>query len=213
MKVLEIALLVASASTLQADILYNNTTNASSGVDCLSNSSTNTGCQTGPVSNGHFYDSFTSGAVAERLSDLKLVIDADPTSSGILDIGLYSDSSTSPGALVTTLGTVADSSLTTSLTIHDVALTANPLLQPDTRYWIGLSGVTTAGWSWTSSTSGTGVSGEFFANGGGVLSNSHGPYQMEVQAQTTVPEPSGVLLLSTALVAVATLLRRRLRSL
>src|SRR5215471_13982859 len=90
MKVLEIALLVASASTLQADILYNNTTNASSGVDCLSNSSTNTGCQTGPVSNGHFYDSFTSGAVAERLSDLKLVIDADPTSSGILDIGSVS---------------------------------------------------------------------------------------------------------------------------
>ena len=94
-------------------------------------------------------------------------------------MGLYADNSTTPGALTTVLGSVSDSVLSSTPEIYDVTLTANPLLTAATRYWIGLSGTTTAGWSWSLDISGTGVGSEYFSNPNGTFPNVGGPYHLD----------------------------------
>ncbi len=190
---------------LSADVVYDNTGATSDGVDCVATGLT---CNTFSPS-GNLYDSFTTGSAGE-LIDLELVLTGDNTSSGAVEAGLYADNATTPGTLISVLGDVNDSTLSSTPTIYDVTLTANPLLAADTRYWIGLSGTTTAGWSWSFDTSGVGVASEFFANPGGTFDNSLGPYQMSVSVNpSAVPEPSSALFVLAAIGAVALISRTR----
>lgn len=190
------SLLILFAATLvpalHADVIYDNTAGSSNGIDCVNSLIATTGSCAPFVSfSTGLYDSFTTPSVVERLIDLKLILNGDPASSGTLDVGLYADDATMPGALINNLGEVSDSSLAPSLATNDVTLTANPLLAPLTRYWIGLTGATTAGWSWSLNISGPGVSSEFYSNPGGTFPAREGAYQMAITGlAVAVPEPA-----------------------
>ena len=60
---------------------------------------------------GPLADSFSTGGSAVNLSDVKLLLETG-TPTGSITVTLRSDSSTSPGAVLTTIGTLNDTSLT-----------------------------------------------------------------------------------------------------
>ena len=142
------------------------------------------------VASGTLYDSFSTGGQASSITDLELsLINPGPATSDLITIGLYADSSTTPGTLVSALGTISDNAISSSGGIYSVSLTSNPVLSANTRYWIGLSetGAGTARWNWSYDTSGVGVANEYASSSGYTYPNSGGPYQMAI---TVVPEPS-----------------------
>lgn len=187
---------LASVLSANSIVVYDNMSEASAGAD-------------GVDFVGPLYDSFTSDA-AEQITGLELMLSGDNTSSGAVDVGLYSDDSTAPGALIAVLGSVEDSALSDTPAIFDITLTAYPLLSDNTRYWIGLSGTTAAEWSYDYDSSGTGVADEFFANQVGVFSNEEDPYQMSVtQGVSAAPEPSSGLLIAMGAVFLAFLAAAR----
>lgn len=154
---------------------------------------------------GQLAASFSTTA-AGKLSDLKLSLQLDsPATGGSFTIGLYSnDSSTKPGTLLTTIATVLDSTLSSSPQTYSFSV--NYALAENTRYWIQASGVNTnAGWNWTNSTTGIGITGEYqflgnttYGNSGG----SYGPLLMQVLVEP-VPEPSSFALLGLGGMALA----------
>jgi hypothetical protein len=153
-----------------------------------------------PISTfGPLADSFSNGAAA-TLVDLKLLLNVDiPTDGGTVTVSLLSsDESTSPptpGSVIATLGTINDSSLSTSLSVVDIS-GLSVALAANTRYWIELSQPNgSANWSFAGDASGVGTAGEFFFNQNGPFPNSEGPYQMQINvASGTIPEPSAVVL-------------------
>jgi len=139
---------------------------------------------------GPLYDSFTSPGTAQAITSLQLALGGD-NSSGTLTVGLYSDSSTSPGALITTLGTINDTTIGAGFNDYTVSLLSNPVLATSTRYWIGLVDTDDVTWAWSLDTSGPGVSGEFFANQNGVFANSgNGPYMMDLNVGNVSSVPA-----------------------
>ncbi len=179
----------------QASTIYDNLPASSSGTD--------------PVRTfGPLYDSFTSPATPETISSLDLAL-SGPGGTGTLTIGLYSDSATHPGALIATLGSIADPTITAGVNTYSVSLINNPSLTPGTRYWIGLVDDADSGWAWAIDTSGTGVAGEYFANSNGTFPNSSGPYQMRLLGSSTVPDAgSASALLGLGVAALAAARRR-----
>lgn len=202
-----VSLLVASAASIgSATTIYDNLSEASAGEDTVFG--------TGPL-----YDSFSTSAAPTLLTNVKLLLSRVDPAAGSSTVALFSDSSTSPGTQLTTIGSISDATLTSTPTAIDVALVTPYALAGNTRYWIGVS--TTNGavakWSFAGSDAGVGTAGEYYANTYlgtlAVYSNTDGPYQMSVQV-SSVPEidPSG---LSAALAivtgAVGLLERRRLK--
>jgi hypothetical protein len=179
------------ASALHGSTIYDNTGAATDGADCVDY----TTCGTSPDSE-QLYDSFTSGGAPEQLVELNLILSGDSTSSGAVQAGLYSDNSTEPGALIADLGSLSDRALSNEAAEYDVTLAVDPFLAANTRYWIGLSGTTTAEWAWSLDTSGLGVANEYYSNPTGTFPNSEGPYQMWVTVTETseTPEPASFLL-------------------
>lgn len=176
---------------------------------------------------GPLYDSFSTGPTALSLVhvQLKLVI-ATPIlygppveapfllragyfrtvarvrprdGGGSITVGLYADSSTSPGALLASIGTLNAESLTMTLTDYDFPLgTAYPLAA-NHRYWIGLStnNGSIAGWAVAQDDSGFRVGDEFWYANGMVHPNTDPPFQMLVGGSSNIspaPAPSAFLL-------------------
>jgi len=161
------------------------------------------------VTDGPIYSSFSTGANSGMLFSLEVVLKAATADGQIIDVGLYADSSTSPGSLISALGTISDNSLGTNPTDIIVSLASDPDLSSGTRYWIGLSSTGDGKWEFTSDTSGTGVSGQYYDDNGIVSSNSEGPYMMQVALTGNVPEPStGTLILAGGLALFTARLRR-----
>jgi len=160
------------------------------------------------------YASFSTGAQSGTLSKVVVVLSGDNTSSGTIDVGLYSnDIGDVPGALATSIGTIQDTGLAGTPTPFGVSLTSNPLLAAGTRYWIGLTSSTTSAiCSYSIDSSGAGVANEFYSQSAGSSSpNSTGPLLMEVDmTPSAVPEPATFLFGATALASMA-LYRRRVR--
>jgi hypothetical protein len=176
--------------------LYNNLASPVSGSDSIS--------IFGPL-----YDSFSTGAGGFSLADVKVLISANP-STGSISVGLYSDSSTSPGGLLTTIGTRTDNTLPSSLSVVDFPLGSPYSLGASERYWLGIASTdgSTAVWAWALDQTALGVAGEYFAAGKSVYPNNFtGPYQMALSS-TAVPLPGALLLLGPALAGLAAIRRR-----
>ena len=156
--------LVPAAS---AEVLFDNLGYPSVGAD-------------GDLAHGPLYASFSTVG-SNTLTDVSLLIGADnPNDGGTFTIDLYSDSSTSPGSLLTALGTFDDSQLSSSLAVFSDSVSYS--LSADTRYWIGISSSDgSVYWSYEVDDLGIGVAGEFYDNQGGVAPNSTGAYQMEAR--------------------------------
>jgi len=150
--------------------------------------------------------SFSTGTSAFNLSevDLRLELQTAP-STGTLTVALYNSGPNyfnlpAPSTLLTTIGTLSDSSLTTSFANYRFQLSSAYTLAANTQYWIVLSETAKpAKWaiSYDVGSDTTGLSGQYYTFGGS--SNLDGPspngaFQMDVidspQAVAAVPEPS-----------------------
>jgi hypothetical protein len=192
--------LTVAPAPAAAGTIYDNSTQLSGGTALVTS-----------ADNGPLADSFSTGATDVSLTDVQLLIGADnPSDGGSFTVDLLSDSSTSPGSVLDTIGTINDSSLTTSLGLVDVALTTPYALTADTRYWIELSGdPTSAFWAFTASNTGTGVAGEYNYYAGLVKANdTFTPYQMQVNVS---PEPASWTLMIVFGIASGLRLRRFVR--
>jgi uncharacterized protein (TIGR03437 family) len=147
-----------------------------------------------------------AGRSAERWYTRKsalgaLAFPAPPTSG--TSIALFSDSSTYPGTLLQTIGTVADTSLPVSgAALVDIPVSPSIQLSANTRYWIVFASAvgSPAGLVWTKDTSGTGVASQFLLFDSKIYANNQDAYQLKITAQTNslVPSLSGTLSISGA---------------
>ncbi len=192
---------LSAGSAVNAGVLYDNIGVASNSTDQVA--------VDGPLAN-----SFSTGGSTAPLADAKLLLTGDPTSTASFTVSLLSDSGASPGSVLETLGTLSDSSLSSSAQVFDFALATPYALAANTRYWIELSGPSSSvGWDYASSNSGVGTTGEYWAyNPSGTLtvmpnSDVSTPYQM--QLTSAVPEPGSLGLVMIGSVALA-ITRRRL---
>ena len=113
----------------------------------------------GPIAASFSTDGF--GTTLLQVS-LKLSGTAD---AGSVDVQLLSDSSTSPGSLLSTIGTLNDSLLSSTLLNYTLTLATPFNLAANTRYWIKLiSNGSSANWAWSQDISGPGVAGEYISN-------------------------------------------------
>jgi hypothetical protein len=191
--------LLALSGMANASAIYNNLYSANAGVDPLTN--------WGPP----LFDSFSTGPSGFNLADVKLLLEGAPTSPGSFTAAVYSDSSTAPGALLYTIGTLSDSALSSSLSVVDFTLASPDYLAANTRYWLVLNTTnnSSAEWGWSFDQSALGVAGEYFGHGTSVYPNTaSGPYQMELSSSSAVPEPTTMLLLGLGLIGVAGVRRK-----
>jgi len=202
-------ILLPIAVSANADTLYDSlsaTTAVSAGYNLIS------GLDFGPLA-----DSFSTGSSDFYLNDVQLALTVnDPTTTGTVTVSLLSDNGTSPGTVLDTLGTINDTALSlyTPATVDfqqsiPIDLTAN------TRYWIEVSSTddSSAGWSYTADTTGTGVATEYNSVNYGAPFVSQNtsytePYQLQVNGITAVPLPGSAWLFATAFAGLGALRRR-----
>jgi hypothetical protein len=144
---------------------------------------------------GPLAQSFNSGTTPVLLSDLKLVLDdANPSDGGTITVELFSDSGGSgPASLLTTLGTIADSSLSTSAATYDLSLSNFVTLAANTTYWIELTGSNGSGAVWEAAlgATGTDVSGQEAYHRGALNSSFDFLMNLSGSAQETVFDDTG----------------------
>jgi hypothetical protein len=198
--------------------VYTNSPAASAGVlyDNLGATTLSSDAVSGPAA--PLADSFSTPAVATALTDVNVLLDGSSLSDGFSQVDLLSDARTAPGTLLLSLGIVPDVSLSSTPIVFDLPLAVPFVLAADSRYWIEVSSPngSTANWDWSPDISGPGVANEFFYFGGQSFPNLGAPYQMQVNGDpiivaNAVPEPSGFVVLLSAL-AVLGILRRHRRS-
>lgn len=166
--------------------------------------------------------SHTSGAPRTgRHAHATASVNPRTQATGPITVGLYADNGGNPGTLISTIGTIADSSLTGASAQYTVTPPAPIPLAANTRYWIGLSSADTVGaWDTQQGDAGTGVSTEFNFTDGSTFPNTDGSaYIMQVNATTSgtpppppaTPAPASLMLMITALgLGGLYLLRRRI---
>ena len=169
----------------------------------------------------HQYQSFSTGVSSFLFDDVKLSLDGDGSALTSFSIGLYADSSTTPGALIQDLGTLLDNAIPSgAFTVVDYSFAGIALLA-NTRYWIGMSSANQSNVLWAiedplNNPGDIGVAGEYVSDSG-VVSLSTSPatqeaFKMQVNGTNIVsgaPEPGTIALMLTGLLAMG--LRLRLR--
>ena len=164
------------------------------------------------------YDSFSTGLNSGTLSllELSLFTVSSPDGNSI-DVGLYADSgATTPGALITSLGTVNDSDLGEDQfnALITVGLTSTPVLSAGTRYWIGLTTTnnSSGNWNFSHDDTGIGVSGEYNSNPCCTLPNTltaADQMRVDLTPGTPSPDPATLTMAGSGLLMVG--LRRILK--
>lgn len=152
--------------------------------------------------------SFSTANYGTTLTEVSLKLSAT-ADTGSLTVQLLSDASTSPGSVLSTIGTLSDSLLSSTLLNYTFTLAAPFNLAANTRYWIELTSIgSSANWAWSQDIAGPGVAGEYISNTNGIFANStEAPYQMQVL--TAAPEPSGYAILGFGLLGLVAALRKR----
>jgi MYXO-CTERM domain-containing protein len=150
-------------------------------------------------------NSFSTDNNTYHLSDVILSLEGIST-TGTLTVSLYSSNNgipPSPTSSLTTLGTISDSSLSTSSFTQQTVPGGGFTLSPNTMYFVVLSGSSVgafdAAWERENGATGTGVAGQAWGistNAGSswlmhTVSTDFQPYLMRVDA-TTTPEPGTV---------------------
>jgi hypothetical protein len=200
-----LACLFFLASVANATVIYDNLGSTYDGYDNLTGWIDNNNRVLSPP----LYDSFSVGANGFNLLDVQLMLRGTP-STGSLSVAIYNDSSTSPGMLLFTIGTLSDIDLPLQWSTVDFLLASPYALAANTRYWIVLNSDnnSTAEWSWSSDQYAIGVANEFHGHRTWVYENSDGgPYQMRL---SDTPLPPSLLLLGSGLAGLG-LLRFRKR--
>jgi hypothetical protein len=195
-------LLAALNAAADSAVLFDNLSAVSGGSDSPA------GINFGPLA-----DSFSTGADPISLTDIKLLLRGDSSGAGSLTVSVLGDGGGSPGAALATVGTLADSALSSTASVYDFQLSAPLDLSANTRYWLQVAATDDSGASWfySSDTTGVGVAGEFYANAFNVYGNaSNSPYQAQVSGVTAVPLPGAAWLFASALGGLGALRRRGL---
>jgi len=196
-RVVPLTLLALSAAFAQATALYDNLNATTLSRDPLS-------------SYGPLYDSFSTGNSAMILDSVAVNL-ANPTgSTGAWNLGVYADSSTTPGSEIGFANGNADSLIGPSSTIITFG-GGGLFLAANTRYWVGITSEeanpSSIYWNFSNDLSGPEVGSEYFSYLGGVYSNAGFPYQMRVEA-TAVPEPASLACLGVGALALIRKQRR-----
>ena len=228
MRTLSCGLLLASSMQAGVVTLYDNTSTA------VGNDSS--------IGTGAAWNSFSTGSNSGTLSGLTLTLllsyNWDYNGIRYANVELFSSTGgppaqtlADPSILIAVLGTVRESDLSSAAYTEDaINLTANPVLLANTRYWIGLTAgndiTTYVLWGMAANSSGTGVTGEYWAteNVFGTPTsrrNSDNPEPFEMRVDLTsgssgggagVPEPATVhLLLSALILSLGARLGKRIR--
>lgn len=186
-------LLLTLSAAAHAATLYDNIGAASGGGDSPA-----------AINFGPLAISFSSGPDPFGLTDVQLLLSGDNTGAGSFSVNLLSDDATNPGTVLTSFGSLSDSSLSFTPGTFSFALGATYSLSANTRYWLQLSATndSSVNWSYSSDTTGFGVAGEYYANAVVVFdnaSNPNSPYQAQINGTTPVPAPAAAWLFASAL--------------
>ena len=204
MKILSIGITLMLAVGLSADTLYDSLTASSGAGSAIGNGTT-----TGTV----LYDSFSTGTVAETLTNLIVALAPSGIIADPIVATLYVDNGSAAGSPIQLTGSTVigslDDTLVTSSGDYAINLSSNPLLAANTRYWIALSGIDTVNWLTSTSTGGTGVANELSDIGGRNVTANSSTDLFQMQVQATAPEPGNLVpLLGLAALGLVGLRRR-----
>ena len=189
-----VALLGAAGA--HADVVYNNVGSSQDGADPIFG--------VGPLA-----ESFTTGN-SGALGNVELMLENLSTAyTGNIQVSLLSNNANGPGTSMISLGTLADTAISTAgPALYTFAPIAATLLAANTTYWIELSatGPNAVDWFYSYDQTAKGVANEYaYASEYGVSPTStYGAYMMEVG----VPEPLTITLLVGGLVGLAAMRRR-----
>ncbi len=191
---------------------------------------------TSGVNNGPLADSFSTGAGGFTLGQVDLNLGAG-TGTGTVSVALYSDNSTFPGAVLASLGSIAESSIVGATGVYSFSAFTPISLAANTRYWIELTSTDTSAspgasamWNYAVDDTGTdagstNLSGEYFVNSNtsaasnvgtypnGSESDTNGPYVMTLSSlstsPTSAPEPATLGILGIGMAGIRLVRRRR----
>jgi hypothetical protein len=173
-----------------------------------------------PPNYGPLFNSFSTPTYAPwtgaTYSLTEVVVDLDainPSDGATTVVGLYANNAGSPGALIATVGTLADSGMVSSFTDYALYPAPGITLLFDTTYWIGISSASSADsvlWALTDYNDFSfGLFNQHYKDAVYGVKPGFPLFEMQVDEDITTPEPAGYSILVFAIAAFATAKRRR----